>query len=204
MGHQGHGVKANGTCSVHTGPPRPLLPHPCPSISEGPHGLHYTHSCPAARPVDSGNGDLGRLGLPVHRVRGAALPVACTTSAVVRFQMLALTLKVTAGPRTLKERRREELRTAPAPELFPAQHGTHVSEPPLTPRVTSARLQRPGHRDSPPYIPGTPPVSGASQTPTQQLTKHSDHPQQTTKNKQKRENCDGNRFEYSAPWEWQG
>lgn len=34
-----------------------------------------------------------------------ALPVACTTSAAVRFRTLALTLKVTAGPRTLEETR---------------------------------------------------------------------------------------------------
>lgn len=36
---------------------------------------------------------------------GTALPIACTTSAAVRFRTLALTLKVTAGPRTLEETR---------------------------------------------------------------------------------------------------
>lgn len=69
-----------------------------------------------------------------------ALPAACTTSAVVRFGALELTLKVTAGPRTLEETITKELRTAPAPRAGSLQlhrkHGhayeTHV------PRVTSA------------------------------------------------------------------
>lgn len=39
----------------------------------------------------------------VHTHEEIALPVALMTSAVVMFWMLALTLKVTAGPKTLEE-----------------------------------------------------------------------------------------------------
>lgn len=39
----------------------------------------------------------------VHTHEEIALPVALMTSAVVMFWILALTLKVTAGPKTLEE-----------------------------------------------------------------------------------------------------
>lgn len=94
-------------------PREPCGPRPPPAAG-GPHDDHEAPAVPAAPAAHLpirwwGAGETVRFLHPVcMSTRGCvdtALPVACATSAAVRFRTLALTLKVTAGPRTLEETR---------------------------------------------------------------------------------------------------